>query len=141
MPATDRPLRDPETGELALVELESSAAGPDVFAASVEDGVVELIARVQRALDRPDGGSPRRIAVVVTSPPSDDPWEAAAADGLAQAVRGVVGAATLELGPQIRINTVLTRDRYSDATREALEFLAAGEASFAAGSTLDLRGA
>jgi len=120
-------------------------AADDPFKEWVEDAVVELLASLRGALPPPssDIAAPVTVAVIVALPPTmdDDPWRAAAGNALVEAVRGIVGSITMELGNAVRINTIVTRDEGAQATQDALGFLSSPRASFVAGSTFDLGGA
>lgn len=77
------------------------------------------------------------VAVLLTAAPGTTDDEAAAHEGLFEALRGVVGSLTLELAPSgLRLNLVRATDL--DQARATLDFLATDAASFVAGSTLDL---
>jgi len=111
----------------------------------VEEPLVALVARLREALPAAgdgDAADPARVAVVVELPPAaagEDPWRLAARDALCEAVRGVVGTLTLELGPVARVNTLLAHEADGAAARAALAFLAGPRAGFVAGATFDLR--
>ncbi|HYZ02398.1 MAG TPA: hypothetical protein VFA92_12960 [Candidatus Binatia bacterium] len=111
----------------------------DPFVAWVEEGAVAVVAALQDVVPRDAGGSPVRAAVVVELAEHDDWRRAAAAEGLGEAVRGIVHSLTRELGPAARLNTVLARDQDGDVG-QTLDYLASPLAEFAAGSTFDLRG-
>lgn len=123
---------------LQVVAVDVASEAEDVFGALVVDRPAELIARLREALV-PARPGVTRIAVVVAAPADPDPWRAAAAAGLVEAARGIVGALTLERGPSLRLNLVLAEAAGAPEVDDALAFLSGPAAGFTAGATLDLR--
>lgn len=80
-----------------------------------------------------------RIAVVVLDCVTPDPLVEALAEGIREALRGVVGSLTLELEGSVRLNLVLADEMQIAAVSEAVTFLAGEGSQFVAGSTMDLR--
>jgi hypothetical protein len=110
----------------------------DSFAGAVEDPVVALIARLgELAREHSHQRGPRRVALVVETTSASPPLAAS----LFEAVRGVVGSATLELGPGFKVNAVVTEAGSEVDLEPTLSFLGGPDAGFVAGSTFDLRGA
>ena len=127
------------TATTLYVRIDTLAADP--FKQWVEDAVVDLLHDLRDALPEADSelAAPARATVIVELPHVEDPFRDAASNALAEAVRGVVGSITMELGSAIRLNTVITRDAASQATQDALDFLNSARSGFVAGSTFDLR--
>ncbi len=109
--------------------------GPEAF----DLWVVEEVSRVLLHLrDRVRDATPDRpvlVPVVVLDAPRAGPAPAAAA--AVEALRGVVHAATAELGAAARVNLVLARPGQEGDLEQALGFLAESEMTL--GATLDLR--
>lgn len=114
-------------------------SGEDPFRRWVVDGARELIATLRETLVQPSDDDPVKVAVVLAVPQGDDPWTTAAAAAACEAARGIVGALTLERGPAVRLNLVLTTQAGTSELAETLDLLVAPEGSFVAGTTFDLR--
>ena len=126
---------------ITLIRVRVDPLAGDPFKECVEDAVVALLRDLRDALPRPDSrdAEPTRVAVMVELPHTDDPWRDAASNALAEAVRGVVGSITMELGGAVRLNTIIARDSSSQAACDALEFLSSPGSGFVLGATFDLR--
>ena len=129
---------DGAAAELQVIHLPLDESSGDPFQGWIVERTVALIGEL-RELVLADSDRVIRIAIVVTAAAQDDDWRAAAADGLCEAVRGVVGSLTLEQGPRLRLNAVIAEAAEHDEVRETLVFLSSAEADFVAGSTFDLR--
>lgn len=126
---------------ITLVRVRVDPLADDPFKECVEDAVIALLRDLRDALPETDSwdADPARVAVMVELAHTDDPWRDAASNGLAEAVRGVVGSITMELGGAVRLNTIIVRDSSSQAARDALDFLSSPGSGFVVGATFDLR--
>lgn len=128
-----------ETGEdLRVLDLRLPRKTADPVADWLIDDVAAVIAWLREGLERTDR-EPRRLAIVVHQEAHDDVWHTAIAAAACEAVRGVVGAVTLEMGPRARLNVVLTGQRGLAEPGDTFKLLASDDGAFFAGSTFDLR--
>lgn len=124
---------------LQVIAAVLDAPGTDPFHTWVVDGASRLIRELRMLLLTEQARQPRRIAVVMVVPATEDDWTSAAAEAACQAARGIVGALTRERGPDARLNLILVSAAEAPELEETLDFLAAPASSFVAGSVIDLR--
>lgn len=138
--ARTQPARDDAAHDLTVLELAADPQADMPFRGWVVDEMVAIMSRLREILGAASADDPVHVVVVHTTSLQPDPWHAAAADGLCEALRGLVGALTLELGPALRINLVLaSTDSARNTLADALAFLGSPSGGFASGSTFDLR--
>jgi hypothetical protein len=124
---------------LEVLQYVMGAGGDDPFRAWVVDGARELIAALRESLVGSTQEETHKVAIVVTPSTTDDPWTAAAVEASCEAARGIVGSLTLERGPDVRLNLIVSPADRTAELMETLDLLAAPEGAFVAGSTFDLR--
>jgi hypothetical protein len=78
------------------------------------------------------------LTILLIQPPAADHETDALHEAAFQAMRGIVGALTLELGGRLRLN--LVRAGSVKSAEPTLHYLARADAAFVAGATLDLTG-
>jgi hypothetical protein len=138
--ARTHPARDDAAHDLTVLELAADPHAEMPFRSWVVDEMVAIMSRLREILSAATADDPVHVAVLHTTSSQPDPWHAAAAEGLCEALRGLVGALTLELGPALRINLVLvSADSSREVTADTLAFLGSPSGGFASGSTFDLR--
>jgi len=131
----------PTSGTQVVVFLSPQPADqPFDFDAAVTDTVTALVEDLRRLVEARAAGitAVESVVLYIDNPDLHDHEAQAVLEGLFEAARGIAGSLTLELGATgLRVNVVRSRD-WANAT-STLEFLAAPEASFVAGATLELR--
>jgi hypothetical protein len=123
--------------ELLVLTLRPPASFTDAEQAWLVDAQADLIGELRERLR--GEGLPERVALVLQEPATADAGERAALAGVAEGLRGIAQALTLELAPRTRVNAVLCGDEAGQ--HEALALLRDPDGGFIAGATLDLRGA
>jgi len=131
----------PTSGTQAVVSLSPQPADrPIDFDSAITDTVTALVEDLRRLVEARTAGTTEVNSVVlyVEDPDLHDQEAQAILEALFEAARGIAGSLTLELASTgLRINVVRSRDSADAAA--TLQFLAAADAAFVAGATLDLR--
>jgi len=132
------PSPDDETAWLiALIASDRTEEGWSAEATT--DCIVDLLSYIRHlAYDQPPA-APLRVAVVVEVSADARPESRAFRSALAEAVRGICHGLAREIGPDLRINTVLCEKAGDDALAATFEFLASTRSNFVTGATIDVR--
>jgi hypothetical protein len=115
------------------IPLPAAGGFADIVTAPSET-VVRFIADLLPAGDTEE----KAAAILVTAPLPNTPETVALQEAAFEAIRGIIGALTLECAGRLRIN--LVRAASVECADSTLDFLRSADAGFVAGATFDLTG-